>query len=83
MMLFNILNVAHQLRFLGDARRILRPGRRVAVIHLNYDPSTAQGPSMAIRPRPSVCRRWIADAGFNVMRGIVNLAPDHYGVIGQ
>ena len=82
-MLFNILHVEHPLRLLSEARRILSPDGLVAVIHWNYDPSTPRGPSMAIRPRPLDCLTWIKNAGFEVMGGIVNLPPYHYGIIGH
>lgn len=82
-MLFNILHVEHPLKLLQEAWRILKPGGLVAVIHWNHDPTTPRGPSMAIRPRPSDCLRWVEDAGFVLRRGLVNLPPYHYGLTGQ
>ncbi|OGV74411.1 MAG: methyltransferase type 11 [Lentisphaerae bacterium RIFOXYB12_FULL_65_16] len=82
-MLFNILHAEQPVRLLAEARRILAPGGLVAVIHWNYDPATPRGPSMAIRPRPADCRRWIEEAGFAVQGGIVDLPPHHYGLCGQ
>lgn len=82
-MLFNILHAEQPLRLLDEARRILRPGGRVAVIHWNYDATTPRGPSMDIRPRPEDCLRWIAEAGFVVEGGIIELPPYHYGLIGR
>ena len=82
-MLFNILHAEERMELLREARRILAPGGRVAVIHWNYDPATPRGPSMEIRPRPEDCLRWMEQAGFEVEVGIIDLPPYHYGVVGQ
>lgn len=82
-MLFNILHAEKPLRLLHEAWRILTPGGRVGVIHWNYDPNTPRGPSMAIRPRPADCRRWIEEAGFVVVNDIIDLPPYHYGLCGR
>lgn len=82
-MLFNILHAEQPLVLLREARRILRPGGRVAVIHWNYDPATPRGPSMDIRPRPADCCQWIEEAGFDLVTSIIDLPPYHYGLIGR
>jgi ubiquinone/menaquinone biosynthesis C-methylase UbiE len=82
-MLFNILHAEERMQLLGEARRILSPGGRVAVIHWNYDPDTPRGPSMDIRPRPEECLRWVQQAGFAVEGAIIDLPPYHYGLIGR
>jgi SAM-dependent methyltransferase len=82
-MLFNILHAQKPLHLLREAWRILTPGGRVGVIHWNYDPNTPRGPSLAIRPRPADCRRWVEEAGFVVVSGIVDLPPYHYGLWGR
>lgn len=82
-MLFNILHAEQPLLLLAEAWRILEPGGRVAVIHWNYDPATPRGPSLAIRPHPADCRRWLEEAGFIMEGGIVALPPYHYGLSGR
>ena len=82
-MLFNILHAEQPLRLLREAWRILTPGGRVGVIHWNYDPNTPRGPSLTIRPRPADCRQWIEEAGFIIVKGLVDLPPYHYGLLGQ
>lgn len=82
-MLFNILHAEQPLVLLDEARRILGPAGRVAVIHWNHDPTTPRGPSMVIRPQPADCRRWIEQAGFEINGDIINLPPYHYGLLGQ
>ncbi len=82
-MLFNILHAENPARLLTEARRILAPGGRVAVIHWNYDPETPRGPPMAIRPRPEHCRQWVTDAGFVMEKQNVDLPPYHYGIVAR
>lgn len=82
-MLFNILHSEHPLTILHEAHRILVPEGKVGVIHWNYDPTTPRGPSMDIRPRPQQCREWIKSAGFELFQSHINLAPYHYGMVGQ
>jgi SAM-dependent methyltransferase len=80
-MLFNILHAAESPALLAEARRILKPGGKLAVMHWNYDPSTPRGPSMEIRLRPEQCVELAEHAGFDVS-GLVDLPPFHYGFVG-
>lgn len=67
-LLFNILHIEDPVSLLREARRILRPGGIVAVIHWNYDARTPRGPSLEIRPPPEQCRAWGEEAGFRWVR---------------
>ncbi len=81
-MLFNILHLEEPVALLREARRALRPGGRVAVIHWNYDASTPRGPSMDIRPRPEHMRRWLAEVGFQDIRfDSLECCPYHSGYV--
>jgi predicted methyltransferase len=77
-MLFNILHAEEAAALLIEARRVLKPGGTLAVMHWNYDPSTPRGPSMDIRPRPEDCLSMVERAGFTV-GPLLNLPPHHYG----
>lgn len=82
-MLFNILHAEEPDRLLGEAYRILAPAGIVAVMHWISDRPTPRGPSLAIRPRPEDCRRWMTAAGFRVEPGVVTLPPYHFGLVGR
>src|SRR3989339_396299 len=79
-MLFNILHLENPVALIGEAKRILKTGGKLGVIHWNYDPTTPRGPSMAIRPRPEDCLRWAESVGFHDSKQY-DLKPDHYGIV--
>lgn len=81
-MLFNILHMEDPQELIKEAKRILKIGGKIGIIHWNYDPDTPRGPSMDIRPRPEDCIKWSQDAGF---RDIIlyDLKPYHYGIVGE
>jgi SAM-dependent methyltransferase len=80
-MLFNILHAQEAADMLGEARRVLRAGGLLGVIHWNYDESTPRGPTMDIRQRPEHCRDLALSAGFRLLPpGIIGLPPYHYGM---
>ncbi|MDZ4288271.1 MAG: class I SAM-dependent methyltransferase [Prosthecobacter sp.] len=80
-MLFNILHAAESDVLLKEARRVLRRGGKLGVMHWNHDPSTPRGPSMAIRPKPEQCMRMVEEAGFE-MSPLIDFPPFHYGFVG-
>lgn len=79
LMLFNILHAEEPEILLNEAQRILVPGGTLAVMHWNHDATTPRGPSMAIRPRPEDCRKWVKACGFVTLSPIIPLPPWHYG----
>ena len=80
-LLFNILHHDEPVALMAEARRVLRPGAGLAVIHWNHDPTTPRGPSMEIRPKPEQCIAWGRQAGFVFdERWRHNLPPYHYGL---
>jgi ubiquinone/menaquinone biosynthesis C-methylase UbiE len=82
-MIFNILHAEKPERLLGEAARILVPGGLVAAIHWVSDRPTPRGPSLQIRPTPEACVRWMAEAGFELSGGVIDLPPYHFGLVGQ
>jgi len=79
-MLFNILHLEKPMVLINEAKRILREGGKLGIIHWNYDPKTPRGPSMDIRPKPEQCIKWAESAGFsNPVQ--YDLKPYHYGIV--
>jgi len=79
-MLFNILHLKKPMVLINEAKRILREGGKLGIIHWNYDPLTPRGPSMDIRPKPDDCIKWAQQAGF-VDPKRFDLKPYHYGIV--
>ena len=79
-MLFNILHLENPVSLLVEAKRILKKGGHVAIIHWSYDAATPRGPAMEIRPRPEDCLKWALEAGF-VEPVRFDLKPYHYGIM--
>ncbi|MBN1585903.1 MAG: class I SAM-dependent methyltransferase [Candidatus Omnitrophica bacterium] len=79
-MFFNILHIEQPDILLREARRILRRGGKLSIIHWNYDPLTPRGPSMEIRPKPEDCVRWAEGVGFHSPQRY-DLKPYHYGIV--
>ena len=79
-MLFNILHLENPGLLLAEAKKILKKGGKLGIIHWNYDPSTPRGPSMDIRPKPEDCIKWAIEAGFSdpIQH---DLKPYHYGIV--
>ena len=79
-MLFNILHLKKPMVLINEAKRILREGGKLGIIHWDYDPTTPRGPSMDIRPKPDDCIKWAQQAGF-VDPKRFDLKPYHYGIV--
>ena len=79
-MLFNILHLENPKKLLKEAKRILKEGGKLGVIHWNYDPTTPRGPSMEIRPKPEQVIEWAESVGFKFVSQH-DLKPYHYGLV--
>ena len=82
-LLFNILHCERPNVLLQDARRTLRPGGRVGVLHWRSDVPTPRGPSLDIRPTPDQCAAWLREAGFDLVAPPQIVPPYHFGLVGQ
>jgi SAM-dependent methyltransferase len=80
-LLFNILHGESPVELIREARRVLRPGGALAVIHWRYDIATPRGPPADIRPTASMIVAWAAEAGgLELADGPFLLPPWHYGL---
>lgn len=82
-MVYNLLHLERPVDLLIEARRVLRVGGRLSVMHWRSDIPTPRGPPLAMRPSPDQCKAWIAEAGFAGSH-IVDLraaCPFHFGFI--
>ena len=78
-MLFNILHGEQPEKLFEESWRILKPNGMLGIIHWNYDPKTARGPSMNIRIKPEQCLEFAKSTGF-VNPSTYDLKPYHYGI---
>jgi SAM-dependent methyltransferase len=82
-MIYNLLHLENPLGLLGEARRVLRDGGKLSVMHWRSDIPTPRGPSLEIRPTPEQCRAWIEEAGFTSVRRIdlEDCCRYHFGLV--
>lgn len=84
-MIFNLLHLEAPVPLLRSAHRALAEGGSLSVIHWRSDLPTPRGPSLAIRPSPAQCRRWMEEAGFCAVRAVdlQSCCPYHFGLLGR
>jgi SAM-dependent methyltransferase len=82
-LLFNILHCEQPLELVEEARRTLRPGGRVGMVHWRGDIPTPRGPDLSIRPTPDQCVAWLRGAGFELSVPPQILPPYHFGLVGR
>lgn len=77
------LLVTKPVDLLREARRVLREGGRLSVMHWRSDIPTPRGPPLDIRPSPDRCRAWIAEAGFSQAQfvDLSEVCPFHFGLV--
>jgi ubiquinone/menaquinone biosynthesis C-methylase UbiE len=83
-MIFNLLHLERPVGLLREARRILREGGRVSVMHWRSDVPTPRGPALAMRPSAEQCRAWMTAADFRSVESVDlgDCCPYHFGLIG-
>ena len=81
-LLFNILHVEKPIELLLEAKRVLAPAGRVAIVHWRDDIDTPRGPSLEIRPSQQQCRQWGEAAGLALERSEpLECCPWHWGLL--
>lgn len=81
-MLFNILHTDEPVALLSEAKRVVKAGGKVSVMHWNYDENTPRGPDLSIRPTALQCIAWAQAAGLVwTDKCIYDLPPWHYGLV--
>ena len=80
-LLFNILHGESPVELIREARRVLRTGGVLAVIHWRSDIVTPRGPALSIRPTAPMIVSWAAAAGGLELRETAFILPPwHYGL---
>lgn len=82
-MIFNLLHLEHPIELLKEARRVLRKGGRLSVIHWRSDISVPRGPLLEIRPTPQQCKELIEKAGFHTVEDVdlLECCKFHFGIV--
>jgi SAM-dependent methyltransferase len=84
-LIFNLLHLEQPVALLQEAHRILRSGGMLFVMHWRSDIPTPRGPSLAIRPQPEQCQRWLKAAGFQSIEpvNLQDCCPYHFGLVAR
>ena len=76
--------VAENVALLAEARRALRPGGQLGVVHWRRDVETPRGPPLTMRPTLDQFSEWAQEAGFfvdEIERRV--LSEHHWGIQGR
>jgi ubiquinone/menaquinone biosynthesis C-methylase UbiE len=81
--IYNLLHLENPIELLKESYRVLRPGGNLSVIHWRSDIPTPRGPALAIRPTPEQCKKWIEDAGFQLIQDVdlSECCQFHFGIV--
>ncbi|MEM9056432.1 MAG: class I SAM-dependent methyltransferase [Pseudomonadota bacterium] len=79
-MLFHIVHHEEPLALFREARRVLKAGATLAVLHWKHDEETPRGPPLSMRPRPADLIALARSAGFEPADRPIALPPHHYGL---
>lgn len=84
-MIYNLLHIEEPIILLNEAKRILKTGGVLSVIHWRSDMQTPRGPSYDIRPTPKKCADWLVQTGFIKVSNVdINkFAPYHFALTAQ
>jgi len=83
-MIYNLLHIEEPLALLKEARRVVKPGGALSVMHWRSDVPTPRGPPLEMRPSPAHCRAWMKDAGFRTVQTVdlADVCPYHFALVG-
>ncbi len=84
-MIYNLLHIEKPIILLNEARRVLKTGGTISIIHWRSDIQTPRGPSYDIRPTPEKCTDWLVHAGFIKISNvdISQFAQYHFALTAQ
>jgi ubiquinone/menaquinone biosynthesis C-methylase UbiE len=83
-MIYNLLHIEEPLTLLREARRVVKAGGILSVMHWRNDVDTPRGPPIEMRPSPEQCRTWMHGAGFRGVRlvDLGDVCPHHFALLG-
>ena len=82
-MIYNLLHLENPIGLLAEAHRMSQPGGALSIIHWRSDIPTPRGPVLDMRPTPTQCKAWIAEAGFRRIQDVdlSECCRYHFGIV--